>query len=727
MLKLIKDINPVEHEQPGMRKVKRFCGVILFFILSLSVFYAEAEVSKNNLTVIEDSLCKELETIPKDSLFFSKISAIEMLFMDSSRFLRYAEMKEQEARKLDFQKFVCESYSDRAIYYSNRKDIDSFYYWKNKMDPIALELKEFNYYFYLTNVEVRLLVSKSLIEKAGQVAKQTYETAKKYNSIDGMVSSNISLGTAMQSAKKHKEAMVAYEQALALIPRMSTRNNSWKLSVYASLILCSDVCKEYLKGLDYASQVDSLLTDMQQRQVGSNAQSLFFITKWAELRLQKSYFYVKLEDYPNALRELKEMKPLYSQLPTNRKMGYHMGLCDYYTAVGQYDKALAEYNIGAPFFDTNYPSERPELLQRKATLKEKLGAPSEALGLYKQLISLKDSINNAWFDSQLNELRTIYEVDHLQVQNQELEIKNKHNQLVMAFLLIGLMIIALTIISVLYYRLSKVTKALEKSQALLMAEKDQLVRSKEELRIAKERAVEARDLALKAERKESFFANMSHEIRTPLNAIVGFSNLLVEEDELSKEERYLFINTINQNCEQLLKLVNDVLNLSRMESDKMQFIFGDFNLTEIVSEIYSTHQMMIPDRVEFLKEVPTVPAFAHVDKGRLKQVLSNFINNAVKFTYKGYIKVGYDLNLEERQIVLFVEDTGRGIPEEHQKKIFERFYKQVDTDQGTGLGLSICSVIAEKLGGRLKLESEEGKGSRFSIILSYSENLNQRN
>ena len=217
---------------------------------------------------------------------------------------------------------------------------------------------------------------------------------------------------------------------------------------------------------------------------------------------------------------------------------------------------------------------------------------------------------------------------------------------------------------------------------------------------------------------------MSHEIRTPLNAIVGFSNLLASDEEIDPEERILFINTINQNCELLLKLVNDILDLSRMESGKMSFSFENYNLSQLLSEIYSAHQLSVPRNLEFIKSIPEKAIFARVDKTRLRQVISNFINNAVKFTQEGHIKIGYQLEEINQKIVLFVEDTGQGIPEEHQKKIFERFYKMDDTDKGTGLGLSISTVIAEKLGGHLELRSKVGEGSCFSIVLPYDKELN---
>lgn len=238
----------------------------------------------------------------------------------------------------------------------------------------------------------------------------------------------------------------------------------------------------------------------------------------------------------------------------------------------------------------------------------------------------------------------------------------------------------------------------------------------------------ARDLASKAELKESFLANMSHEIRTPLNAIVGFSNLLILENDFSPEEKREFIDSINKNCEMLLKLINDILEISRIESGNMSFRFEKVNLRDFIREIYATHSILMPADVEFQKEEPKEDIIIGTDKVRLNQALINFVNNSVKFTVKGYIRVGYYLGgsentpgSSEREICIYVEDSGKGIPKEQQQMIFNRFYKQDEFAQGTGLGLSICSVIIQKLGGYITIDSRLGEGSRFTIHLPFND------
>ena len=228
---------------------------------------------------------------------------------------------------------------------------------------------------------------------------------------------------------------------------------------------------------------------------------------------------------------------------------------------------------------------------------------------------------------------------------------------------------------------------------------------------------EARLLAEKAELKQSFLANMSHEIRTPLNAIVGFSNILALDDGVSPEERLEYIGSINKNSDLLLKLINDILELSRIESGYMSFEYEKCLVSELVDSIYMTHQMLIPEQLEFIKELDAVQVEVMVDKGRLTQVITNFLNNASKFTKTGYIKLGYRYLSESDRVAIYVEDTGRGIELSEQKMIFSRFYKQDEFSQGAGLGLSICQVIVEKLRGKIELWSEPGKGSRFTVVL----------
>lgn len=243
----------------------------------------------------------------------------------------------------------------------------------------------------------------------------------------------------------------------------------------------------------------------------------------------------------------------------------------------------------------------------------------------------------------------------------------------------------------------------------------------QEYKSKEEELTTAKDLALKAELKQSFLANMSHEIRTPLNAIVGFSNILVNDDELPDDEKLEYIHIINSNCELLLKLINDILEISRIESGNMSFEFRPCSLNSLVEDVYKSCLLQVPAAVEFIECTLSEDMIIETDVMRLRQVLMNFVSNAFKFTVSGHVAIGVEHNDVRKEVCFYVEDTGEGIPEAEQKMIFDRFYKINEFTQGTGLGLSICQVIATKLKGRITLSSEMNKGSRFNIVLSYAD------
>lgn len=237
--------------------------------------------------------------------------------------------------------------------------------------------------------------------------------------------------------------------------------------------------------------------------------------------------------------------------------------------------------------------------------------------------------------------------------------------------------------------------------------------------------IRAKEIAENAELKQSFLANMSHEIRTPLNAIVGFTNILVDETagELDEEEKKDMIGIVNHNSELLLKLISDVLDISRLDSNNQEFVIERYDLAKIVSEIYRTHQVIIHPPVEFrLKMDDSWTVYVAVDKLRLIQVISNFLSNANKFTAEGSITLGCEVDPGRAEVGIYVEDTGKGIDTGHLNAIFDRFYKADEFAQGTGLGLSICKVIATRLSGRVEVQSQVGKGSRFTLVLPLMRN-----
>lgn len=228
-----------------------------------------------------------------------------------------------------------------------------------------------------------------------------------------------------------------------------------------------------------------------------------------------------------------------------------------------------------------------------------------------------------------------------------------------------------------------------------------------ELRVAKEKAEESDHL------KSAFLANMSHEIRTPLNAIVGFSGLLAMAENY--EERDEYINIINNNNELLLQLINDILDLSKIEANTLEFVYSDIDINQLLCDIEQTSRLKAADgvQVSFVEKLPH--CIIRTDKNRLSQVVTNFINNAIKFTKEGSIYFGY--KHKGNNLYFYVSDTGCGINKDIKDSVFQRFVKLDSFAQGTGLGLSICQMIVHKLGGEIGVDSELGQGSTFWFTL----------
>ena len=235
-----------------------------------------------------------------------------------------------------------------------------------------------------------------------------------------------------------------------------------------------------------------------------------------------------------------------------------------------------------------------------------------------------------------------------------------------------------------------------------------------ELKRTEEMLVKARDKAEASDRlKSAFLANMSHEIRTPLNAIVGFSSLLTSTENAAEKE--LYNSLIGHNNKLLLNLINDVIDLSKIESGYLELRPDWVNLTELLDESVAEYAHQVPSGVELLTNYPAHDSLVELDRLRIKQILSNFLSNALKNTTTGHVEIFYEV--DHQSVRIGVKDTGRGIPQNMLEKIFERFEKLDSFAQGAGLGLPICKLIVEKMNGRILVDSQLGIGTTFIIEL----------
>ena len=250
----------------------------------------------------------------------------------------------------------------------------------------------------------------------------------------------------------------------------------------------------------------------------------------------------------------------------------------------------------------------------------------------------------------------------------------------------------------------------------------QLMAAKEQLEQANARLKEYEEKATKAENasrmKSLFLANMSHEIRTPLNAIEGFSRIMAETD--SPEERMNYLEIIESNNGRLLSLINEILDLSRVEAGEISIKKAPINLKKLCSDIKQIFKFRCPSTVELTWTEPDMPITMNTDENRLTQIFSNLISNALKHTTRGSIRYGYRIIDEGQNIEFYVSDTGSGIAPEFIDHIFETYTSQdAEQQKGFGLGLALCRIIVEKMGGSIRVESELGKGSTFTFSMPF--------
>ena len=327
------------------------------------------------------------------------------------------------------------------------------------------------------------------------------------------------------------------------------------------------------------------------------------------------------------------------------------------------------------------------LMKDKAIICYNSGHGMEAADAYREYISLKDSVTNAAFYNDLANLRARHDVDKLELANKKMELEAAHSRTKLLVMGGGLVLLLLVCCSLGYISYSRHKYGLQLKQA-------------------KDKAEEADRL------KSAFLANMNHEIRTPLNAIVGFSQVLVDEED--RETRQEFADIIQNNNELLQRLIADVLDLSKIESNSMPLIYKDQDIPTLMKEIYSTILLRMHEGVE-LELYDCEELVMETDRNRLTQILTNLLTNAIKHTQEGSIRFGYKRSA--LSVEFFVQDSGEGIPEDKIDTIFSRFVQLDNWSKGVGLGLAICQGLVEQMGGNIRVTSRVGEGSVFYVTL----------
>ena len=417
-------------------------------------------------------------------------------------------------------------------------------------------------------------------------------------------------------------------------------------------------------------------------------------------------FYLSQGDLENAKRSLDQAS---SYADSNWVEGDY-AINTYLAVKARYHKAAGDIPLALHCINEVLETERlPEDIQFKADILKEQGLLGEVMALYDELYSTLTKRRGTSFLRQVNQLRTLHELHEKELKETELKeagqrIARKQDLLIF-ILSISVVLLILLYVLFLYYRhLRSLKNQLQREKELLLESQRQLIKEKT-------RAEEASLM------KSAFLANMSHEVRTLLNAIVGFSGLLVEPST-DEEERKEYSSIIRNNTDLMLNLVNDVLDLSRMETGDLHFDIKDHPLLVCCQMALESVRHRIPDGVKLTFSPAGEPITVRVDNLRLQQLLTNLLTNSAKFTEKGEINLSFQLEPDRKKVRIAVTDTGAGIPLEKQATIFNRFEKLDDYKPGVGLGLSICLLIAERLDGALFIDSSYTDGARFVLILS---------
>lgn len=424
-------------------------------------------------------------------------------------------------------------------------------------------------------------------------------------------------------------------------------------------------------------------------------------------------FYLEKNDLENAwkyIQEIEEMFQKHKELSVYI-VGLHYIKIEYYRAMKQYNKALAMiYNIINDTTPLRSKYMDYSLTYKLGNIYWDMNNKEKAAAFYRDYIEATDSIRTQEIQNSANEFSSIMEVEQLKNERSELQLSVKEEQLQLFWLVLLFLLILGLLGGLLFFRIYKLNKQLKVSEVTVSSQNQDLKVFAEELGKAKERAENASLM------KTNFIQNMSHEIRTPLNSIVGFSQLLAGyyEDNLETKE---FASIIETNSKNLLSLVNDVLDISYLDQSEELPYDAVVEMNSCCQSSVDLVRASLKEGVELYFTPPCEELMVKANQDRLSQILNHLLQNAAKFTIQGSITLAYVVKAEERQIVYTVTDTGKGIPQDKQNFVFERFAKLDDFTQGTGLGLPICRLVAEKLGGSLVIDRNYTQGCRFVLTL----------
>lgn len=579
---------------------------------------------------------------------------------------------------------ILQSLVKRQVLYDDSISIDSVIAWSEQLLPILQSNEDRTTYFLLQLQLANAYTLRGDISLATNRAQLMYEEAKATDYQFGMVVANQAIRDAYNTiANMGDKALESYQDALTELSNISDQH-----PYRAQLLLKMSNVLQRKGRLEEAEKILEELEKILYQEPDYPTDFFFCIEK---TNFAISHGHLSQDYLDEANIWLHKMDSIY-QLHPEKFYRFHLDYTTaaYYRAMGNWDKqywkqALDIYSK----LQAEYSGNKRSTYYRWTSL-EKIylckiqGMAMEACQIYQELYPPIDTLASQSYIRQINTIKAKYQVDKAETAN-----NNEYNKIITS-ILVGTMVLVTLFVLL----------------ALL------LKRQREKVKLSTQKLATSRINAENAMRAKSvFLSNMSHEIRTPLNALSGFSSLLTEEG-LDDETRRQCNEVIQQNSELLLKLINDVIDLSSLEFGKLQFCIALHDAVSICRNVIDTVNKVKQTQAEltFTTELEEMPI--ETDDSRLQQVLINLLINATKFTPQGSIVL--KLEKETDDTVLFtVTDTGCGIPKDKQANIFQRFEKLNENAQGSGLGLSICQLIIEHIGGQIWIDSEYTEGSRF--------------
>ena len=651
--------------------------ILLFFTALLVVFTESKGINNASPSQHFDSLRVKAQKLIN--------TPGEIVYLDSMLNL---------AQSMDSVRWQCQAMSFMVRNYYNRMNPDSLMYWADQLDELALENEFYAIFFDTYSLVCFWELYDKNYDSALEKANHLYQLAKDLDNPNGMIASYETIGLIYMETFRYVEAIKSYREGLSLQRQQENPRYGYQFQFMSYII------EAYLKLKDYKGAKEALAEAYVLVEQCKNSEVNFPVDRclWL-LDCYNIEMYValkmpqKAESYIIDANKYKDIDDFYVFCY------YHLVSASYFQLQGDYKQALDNVDMVLSQTGDDYlPA-----LKIKAELLLNAGKEQEAALLYHKSVSLIDSTYNESLSKQINQLRTIHEVDKLELKNKQMEVEASRYKLTITFVLIGVLLLSFIAFLIHYIRVRRMKNLLEKSDKELKKDKDQLILSEKALSLAKEKAEASNRF------KDIFLSNLSHEIRTPLNSIVGFSSLLGKLNDKDDTKEYASI--IKHNSDLLLKLVNDTVSVSLLQTDQVPLVWEDVEIGQFCKTIVKEYEPQASPlvKVEFRASFDTYTL--RTDTARLKQVFENLLSNSLKFTEMG--RVSLICELENDAVRFIVEDTGRGIPVDMQSKIFESFEKIDVFTQGVGLGLTICKLVADRLGGSITLDTTYEKGTRM--------------